>query len=187
MEERKESLLAAALDVFMRYGVRKTTMGDVAEAAGISRPTLYAYYSNKDELWYSVIDYANENLFQEISELWATQDKLSAKLDIFFEKKTLRTYETIKKWPDAEDVFSDNDTRMKAAHDAIVERFAKLMSEALQPFADRLAEFGQSPDHYAHFIVTSSSQLKLKMSSRAELEQFIHAMKASVLALTGAE
>ena len=36
--------------LFFRYGVRRVTMDDVAKALGMSKKTLYQYYSDKDEL-----------------------------------------------------------------------------------------------------------------------------------------
>ena len=50
MNDKDNKILSAAYDSFIRYGVKRTTMGDVAQAAGVSRPTLYASYPNKEEL-----------------------------------------------------------------------------------------------------------------------------------------
>jgi TetR/AcrR family transcriptional regulator len=48
--ELSDPLLAAAFDSFARYGYARTTMGDVAGAAGMSRPAVYLRVRNKDEL-----------------------------------------------------------------------------------------------------------------------------------------
>lgn len=45
-----DPLLDAAFHAFARYGYRRTTMGDVAEAAGMSRPAVYLRVANKGEL-----------------------------------------------------------------------------------------------------------------------------------------
>jgi AcrR family transcriptional regulator len=45
-----DPLLAAAFDSFARYGYSRTTMNDVAVAAGMSRPAVYLRVRNKDEL-----------------------------------------------------------------------------------------------------------------------------------------
>ena len=44
-------VLAAAVGVFGRYGFQKTSMEDVAKAAGISRPGLYLLFPNKEQLY----------------------------------------------------------------------------------------------------------------------------------------
>ena len=48
---RHESLLQAAFGVFLRYGYKKTSMDDLARAAGLSRQGLYLHFANKDALF----------------------------------------------------------------------------------------------------------------------------------------
>lgn len=50
-ETKTAQILDASLAVFCRYGYSKTTMHDIARAAGVSRATLYLYFPNKDELF----------------------------------------------------------------------------------------------------------------------------------------
>jgi TetR/AcrR family transcriptional regulator of autoinduction and epiphytic fitness len=44
-------VLDAAVGVFARFGFRKTSMDDVARAAGVSRQGLYLSFANKEELF----------------------------------------------------------------------------------------------------------------------------------------
>ncbi|SDG48448.1 transcriptional regulator, TetR family [Lentzea fradiae] len=53
--ERRTSILRAATEVFLRFGLRKTSMDDVAKAAAISRQGLYLHFVTKDELFQAVI------------------------------------------------------------------------------------------------------------------------------------
>ena len=41
----------AATAIFLRYGFKKTSMDDVAQAAGVSRQGLYLYFDTKDFLF----------------------------------------------------------------------------------------------------------------------------------------
>lgn len=54
-DERRGILLGAARDVVLRFGYRKTTLEDVAAAAGVSRATIYNYFPNKQELLRGII------------------------------------------------------------------------------------------------------------------------------------
>jgi AcrR family transcriptional regulator len=58
-ERRKESrpseLLDAALDLFIERGFNATRLDDVAQRAGVSKGTLYIYFTNKEELFKAVI------------------------------------------------------------------------------------------------------------------------------------
>jgi TetR/AcrR family transcriptional regulator, repressor for uid operon len=46
----RERILRAAFKVLCRHGYRKLNLSDVAAQAGISRPTLYKFFSSKDDL-----------------------------------------------------------------------------------------------------------------------------------------
>src|SRR5882757_641067 len=52
---RRERVLAVALEVFGRYGFRKTSMDEIARSADISRQGLYLYFANKDALFRAAV------------------------------------------------------------------------------------------------------------------------------------
>ena len=52
---RQERVLAVALEVFGRYGFRKTSMDEVARSAGISRQGLYLYFASKEALFRAAV------------------------------------------------------------------------------------------------------------------------------------
>lgn len=47
-ESTEASLVDAACTCFERYGIRKTTMDDIAQQAGVARATLYRYFASKE-------------------------------------------------------------------------------------------------------------------------------------------
>lgn len=47
----KAEILQAAKEVFQKWGVKKSTMEDIAAAAGKAKSTLYYYYKSKDEIF----------------------------------------------------------------------------------------------------------------------------------------
>jgi AcrR family transcriptional regulator len=49
-------ILKAALDLFVRYGIKRTSVDDIAREAGIARGTLYIYYPSKDALFAAVAE-----------------------------------------------------------------------------------------------------------------------------------
>lgn len=58
---RKIAILEAARPVFVRFGYRKTSMDDVARAAGVSRQGLYLHFANKEELFRASVHRALSN------------------------------------------------------------------------------------------------------------------------------
>ncbi|MFA3839777.1 TetR/AcrR family transcriptional regulator [Streptomyces aureus] len=47
--DRLDEVLDAAYDCLTRYGVRRTTMDDIASTMGVSRSAVYQYVRNKDD------------------------------------------------------------------------------------------------------------------------------------------
>jgi AcrR family transcriptional regulator len=91
-EARPHELLEAALDLFVERGYAATRLDDVARQAGVSKGTLYLYFTNKEELFKAVV---RENLFPvltEAEEIIAQFDGSSAEL---FREFILKWWEKI--------------------------------------------------------------------------------------------
>ena len=52
----RQGIFEAATACFERFGLRRTTMDEIAEAAGVSRKTVYNYFDNKNSLISEVIE-----------------------------------------------------------------------------------------------------------------------------------
>lgn len=49
-DTRAQAIVDAAFELFLRFGFRRTSMEDIARAAGMSRPALYLHFRNKDDI-----------------------------------------------------------------------------------------------------------------------------------------
>ncbi len=63
----KERILAAAAELFAERGYGSTTMDEVAEAAGVSKGTIFYNYATKAELCTSVIQVAAEDIADDMA------------------------------------------------------------------------------------------------------------------------
>lgn len=54
----EELILKAALPFFAKYGYKKTTLEDVAQALDMSNTNLYSYFRSKRDLYQCCVDYA---------------------------------------------------------------------------------------------------------------------------------
>jgi TetR/AcrR family transcriptional regulator, regulator of autoinduction and epiphytic fitness len=52
--EKAEMILALALQEFLKHGYMGTSMDQLAKATGVSKPTLYSYFSDKETLFKAV-------------------------------------------------------------------------------------------------------------------------------------
>ncbi len=53
--EREEAILDAAAALFVRFGYDKTSIGEIAEQAGISKGAVYLAFESKDDLFESLL------------------------------------------------------------------------------------------------------------------------------------
>jgi TetR/AcrR family transcriptional regulator len=61
-QEKRELILQAALDVFSTNGFRGSTIDQIAEAAGMSKPNLLYYFRRKEDI--------HETLMQRLLDTW---------------------------------------------------------------------------------------------------------------------
>ena len=60
--DSKASIIRAAVDVFARKGYEAASVREIAEAAGITKPTLYYYFGSKEGLGGAILREAQETL-----------------------------------------------------------------------------------------------------------------------------
>jgi AcrR family transcriptional regulator len=92
--DKKESarlahVLETALTVFSRHGFRKTSIEDIAKAAGISRQGIYLHFKNKDEIFSASIQKALDDRLQAANRILEDdhlmlEEKLFKTLDEWF-------------------------------------------------------------------------------------------------------
>lgn len=180
MSDRQTQIINAALAVFSKYGVSKSTMNDIAQEAGISRQTLYNAYPGKEELLRASVRRTIETTFQEVDAAWAEETDLSLKLEKFFEIMPLRYYDMAHSSPE-----------MKELLDGIHKVAAEEMEEAQKGWEHRFetlfgaqkgAENLGDPKSFADFFFTTSINAKYNADVREVVESRLSHLKASVLA-----
>ena len=73
---KRDAILTAAGEQFNQYGFQKTSMEDIAQRLGVSRASLYSYFSNKDDIFRGVsmaiheraLRRAEQHLFPQASD-----------------------------------------------------------------------------------------------------------------------
>lgn len=83
-EEKRREIALAAMELFGNQGLHKTTIDQVAKAAGIGKGTVYLYFSNKEEIVLEIW----ESIFQEheqwLSEVQPTSQNEKQKIVNYF-------------------------------------------------------------------------------------------------------
>jgi TetR/AcrR family transcriptional regulator len=76
-----DRVLDAAYVCFLRHGIRKTTMDDIAAAAGMSRPAVYQYVRNKEDAFRRVAGRIFDGALEKAREAAAGGGTLAQRLD----------------------------------------------------------------------------------------------------------
>jgi AcrR family transcriptional regulator len=67
-DQRRQQLFAVALELFAQRGYRATTMDDIADAAGVTKPLLYQHFSSKRALYLELVDSIARELLAAVRE-----------------------------------------------------------------------------------------------------------------------
>ncbi len=76
-EENEERILEAALDVFSTHGFRGSTIDQIAEAAGMSKPNLLYYFRTKEDMHRRLIQRLLDTWLAPLEEMRPEGDPLS--------------------------------------------------------------------------------------------------------------
>ncbi len=76
-EKRKEKILQTALKVFAREGYKDANLSLIATECGISRPTIYQYFKNKEQIYYFAVKLVTGRMFTKYADYaWTTKDPI---------------------------------------------------------------------------------------------------------------
>lgn len=70
-EARKQEILQAALKVFAREGYRNSNLSLIAAECSLSRPTIYQYFTDKEEIYHYAVKLVTGRMFSKyVSYVW---------------------------------------------------------------------------------------------------------------------
>ena len=174
--EKKARVLETATSVFLRYGYRRTTMGDLATAAGISRPALYLLFCNKERVFEATLRQLAANLLEEIRAGIAGPRGPAEKLWLAFELWAVRPFALMLGSPDAKDLVSCGYEFAQEAMEQSQADFEALLRTVLESIPDARSTPSPSLAQIAHLLAASVHGFKGTTRSVAELEEMIDAL-----------
>lgn len=92
-EEAKKKIIAAGYEVMSQKGYNNTTLEDIASHIGVSKTTLYLYFTNKEDLIVEII----RNVHQEINNSTMEYFKTAPMLDAYMKLLDLFIFRDLNK------------------------------------------------------------------------------------------
>jgi len=125
--DKRGTILSAAFDVFINYGFRKTSMDDIARAAGMSRPALYQVFRNKTEIFRAASLSLLEMLSHQSRAAFESDKPFAARLYDSIDRSILSLHRKIDATPHGAELMGVNE---EVASD-IEEKWCEQMVDAI--------------------------------------------------------
>ncbi|MEO0543545.1 MAG: helix-turn-helix domain-containing protein [Pseudomonadota bacterium] len=185
MLERDVKIIEAAFGLFAHYGVGKTSMAEVAIAAGVARQTVYnAFESKEDLIFMAFLHYAGEAR-AAVERECATVLGLSPRLDILYRHLVDKPYEAMQTLPHLEEVL-EAEERLSADRRAEIKAlYRTTIRTVLAPFEAEMAANGVSAASLAELLKGTFTQMKREAVDAAHLKEMFETVKAMIAATAG--
>jgi AcrR family transcriptional regulator len=106
---KPNAIVLAALELFTRYGYRKTSIDDIAQAAQVAKRTVYLHFENKAAVFLAILEYLGDQVRQRCSAAeragGAAVDRLTGLLDAYF-GMAFELFSKSEHMPELEETFS---------------------------------------------------------------------------------
>ena len=172
--QRRARVREAALDVFARYGFRRTSMADLATAAGMSRPALYLLHPNKAAVFADLAGAMLEASFAAAVAAWPPGTPVSDGLAAALLAKDLGLFRLLAASPHGAEILSEGTALTMDLHADIEARFRALLIERLSA-----AGAGDAPS-LARMVTKAADGLKHAGGSEADYVADINRLAALV-------
>jgi AcrR family transcriptional regulator len=170
---KRQRAIEAGERVFLRFGFARATMGDIARAAGMSRPALYLVFCSKEEVFEAVVAHWIEDSLARIAAGLASRSTLGEKLRFACEVWCVEGLERALANPDVRDMSGLPAVRKSYA------RFEACLTGILREAAER-SGLGVTAGDLARVIVSAMQGFKQIAQSTEEMR---HLIAVQVLAI----
>ena len=180
MERNDDPVLDTVIDVVCRYGIKRTTMDELARHSGVSRKTLYDRYGGKDGIIASAITMAKGRLVEALGSEFAKRTALNDKIDTYYSVAIQPVFEAMRTMPDAADLERGLGVESKAASDAALQRRHEFLTDMFEVHVLGSKEVARQ---IAVFFERSCNQAMMSFETAEDLRSYLAVLKASTLAL----
>lgn len=139
----KDDILKEAQKLFQQFGVKKTTMEDIAKAMGKGKSTLYYYFCSKEEIFDAVILKEMDEVFNSVKQAVEKANSAEEKLKAFTVTKIRSVQKRANLYKIVKGEMTDNMRCMKHLHTEYDTQEVKLVKDILR-FGVNNGEFSKN-------------------------------------------
>ncbi len=183
MTDKTHMIVSAAANMFARYGYSKTTMGDIANEAGVARQTVYNAFPGKEEILRAVVRQAGDETYSAVMASWADTDSIDDKLSAFHQYGPLKWFEAICAAPDLAELMDGLHRAASEEMTALDLKWRAALTEMLQTSLAARDGLPASIDDIVDFFYSASLNAKHGVQDLAQLRSRLATIKLATLAL----
>jgi AcrR family transcriptional regulator len=177
-KSKRDRIFKAATECFTQYGFKRTAMEDIAQAAGISRASLYLLFQNKEDIFRTLSEQLYENSIKRAEAALHSNLAFSDRLIAAFEGKDLEIVELIKSSPHGVELVEINCVVGADIFQKAEKRFEALLVQAIQQAQSHgeiaWNRLGLDAQQCATLLIYCTHGLKKSSSSPLEYRQHLH-------------
>lgn len=161
---KPNAIVLAALELFTRYGYRKTSIDDIAQAAQVAKRTVYLHFENKAAVFLAILEYLGDQVRQRCvaaERMGGTAaDRLTGLLDAYL-GMAFELFNKSAHMPELEETFSKlaraRIGNLNTEYEARLARFLRSL--------ERTGEIGRPPrgltvEQVVHILVRAAEGAK---------------------------
>lgn len=179
--EVREIIVNAAREIFGRYGFRKTTMDEIAQAARKAKSSLYHYFKSKEEVFQAVVEKEGSIVEKEMANALQKAETPQEKLRTY----SIKRMEILNRVANFYSAFQDEYLENYAFIQKLRKKYDnwELMTikNILQEGVDRDIFVVKDLDLYAYAIVTTMKGLEYDWAMQKDISK----MKDGINSLFG--
>lgn len=180
MDAKELKITDAALRLFRRHGYRKVTMMDIAAEAGMSRPSLYASFSNKEAIFAALVArHAAQHEVEAQAEVVRIRG-LRERLELLFEIWILCPVASVIDSENGAEMLANSAVYAPEATAALYARFERQLRDILE--SAMAADGDLSAADLAHILVMATRGLKAATTSLDELRRLVRGLTTMAVA-----
>jgi len=180
LPSKETRIMDAAFQLFLRHGYRKVGIGDIAAAAQMSRPSLYASFPNKEAIFAAMVLRQRDQCLAESGVRLRPGQDLATRLRHLFDIWVLEPVAAVIDSENATELLAKCGDYAPEALAALYAQFEAQLVATLQPEVQAQAPLSAADLGYILRLATTS--LKASADNEADLRRLIGGLIAMTLA-----
>lgn len=156
-EDKRARIVDAATALFARYGVKRTSIDLLAAEAGIAKPTVYAYFEDKDAIFVAVAEHVCARLYADAKAAAEAPGTIEERLTAMLSAKHTSYWELVQASPHARELVDSQNALAAAIVEKADRAYVRLVSDVIAASELRPDRIGLGATAAANLLVRATA------------------------------